>query len=304
MSPSTFVRRAFAVAALVIFSLSRAGAEVFAPVPAMGDDRWIIGAAEARDLIADGALLLDTRPEGPRASLPIAGAVPVAWTDFTEPGGTRKGKLLSYDAALTERLRAIGVSADRAVVVVADARESWGEDGRIVWTLRTLGHGRAVLVDGGVQALLAGGSVVAAPPGAGTFRVARTGAYDMTKEALAAALGKPGTVILDTREAREFAGETPYGEARGGHVPGARHVFYRDLVAADGTVLKGKALRDRLAALGVTEDATVVSYCTAGIRSGFVTAVLRDVGIDARNFAGSMTEWAASPAAEYPLVTE
>jgi thiosulfate/3-mercaptopyruvate sulfurtransferase len=48
----------------------------------------------------------------------------------------------------------------------------------------------------------------------------------------------------------------------------------------------------------------VIAYCTTGIRAGFVTAVLRNAGIDARNYAGSMTEWAAYPAEAYPLVGE
>lgn len=296
------IRRALALAATLVALATAIPARADVAPPA--SDHWVIEAPEARALIADGALLLDARPADARDAGPLAGAEPVEWTAFTNPDLPDKGKLLDDDAALTERLRDLGVSPDRPVVVVADPKASWGEDGRIVWTLRTLGHDRAFLVDGGVAALLAEGPVTAAPAGAGTFTVARTDAYGITKEALAAALGDPSVVILDTREDREFAGETPYGETRGGHVPGARHVFYRDLVAADGTVLKGEALRARLSDLGIAGDSTVVSYCTGGIRSGFVTAVLRDAGIDARNYAGSMWEWSAAPAADYPLVTE
>jgi len=113
----------------------------------------------------------------------------------------------------------------------------------------------------------------------------------------------PAQVIVDTREQREHDGETPYGETRGGHVPGARHIFYKDLVGDDGHVLPADKLKTKLAALGVTADSQVVSYCTGGIRSGFVTAVLNDAGVKARNYAGSMWEWSAAPAEEYPLVT-
>jgi len=102
---------------------------------------------------------------------------------------------------------------------------------------------------------------------------------------------------------RALAGCVPYGEVRGGHIPGARHLYFKDLVDAEGRVLAGEALAARLGDLGVTKTTKVVAYCTGGIRSGYVTAVLRDAGIDARNYAGSMWEWAASPAAEYPLET-
>jgi thiosulfate/3-mercaptopyruvate sulfurtransferase len=265
---------------------------------------WVIEADSARGLLADGALLFDTRNEDLRSALPVEGAVAVAWQDFTEPELPDKGKLLADDGVLAQKMRALGVSAGKPVVVIADSKAGWGEDGRIVWTLRSLGHAPSYLVNGGVQALLADGPVTLAKVTTGDFTVARTDDYAITKEDLKAGLGSTDLVILDTREPREYAGETPYGETRGGHVPGAKSLFYKDLVGEDGKILQGDALKARLTDLGVGPDTQVVSYCTGGIRSGFVTAVLRNAGVDARNYAGSMWEWSAGPAEEYPLVTE
>jgi thiosulfate/3-mercaptopyruvate sulfurtransferase len=265
--------------------------------------RWVIEAEEARSLLADGALLFDTRSEALKEARPVPGAVFVIWQDFAQSAAPVKGRLLDDDAVLTGKLRGLGVSRDRAVVVIADSKQGWGEDGRIVWTLRTLGHEHAYLVNGGIDALLEAGDLELAPAGTGDFTVARTEDYEITKEDLVARLGASGLVILDTREAREYAGETPYGESRGGHVPGARHLFYRDLVGEDGRILDGDALKARLAALGVGEQTEVVSYCTGGVRAGFVTAVLNNAGVRARNYAGSMWEWSAAPAEEFPLVS-
>ena len=175
----------------------------------------------------------------------------VAWQEFTEPDLPNKGKLLADDAALTKKLRALGVSAGKPVVVIADSRNGWGEDGRIVWTLRSLGHAQSYLVNGGVEALLADGPVTLATVTPGDFTVARTDDYAVTKEDLRAGLGSTDLVILDTREPREYAGETPYGESRGGHVPGAKPLFYKDLVGEDGKILQGDALKARLTDLGV-----------------------------------------------------
>src|SRR5690606_3900892 len=116
----------------------------------------------------------------------------------------------------------------------------------------------------------------------------------ITKEEILAVLGRPDVVILDTREAREFQGQTPYGESRGGHIPGARHLYFRDLLDKDGRLLQGEALQAVLRPLGIGAGTQVISYCTAGIRSAYVTAVLRDMGIDAKNYDASMAEWAAS----------
>ncbi len=265
---------------------------------------WIVEGAEARALLADGALLLDTRDEGLRGERSIEGAMPVAWQTFSQPDLPTKGRLLDDDAELTDRLRALGVSQGVPVVVVADSKAGWGEDGRIVWTLRSLGHSQSYLVNGGIDALLRESVSVQPVRLPGNFTVARTDAYDITRQELAGLIGRPDVVILDTREPREYQGETPYGEARGGHVPGARHLYFRDLVGADGKVLAGDALRERLSALGVGEGTEVVSYCTGGIRSGFVTSVLADAGIKARNYSGSMWDWASGDAQSYPLVSE
>ncbi len=307
MSKSSFLqisRRSFAIATIALVGGIVAGlpSGVLAETP--DTSHWVIDAAKARELLAGGAVLLDTRGQDLKDERPVAGAVPVVWQDFTNADLPNKGQLLADDAVLTEKLRALGISTAVPVVAIADSAKGWGEDGRIVWTLRTLGHENTFLVDGGVEALLAEGDLALKPVAVpGDFTVARTDAYEVKKEELVTLIDNPDVVILDTREPREYAGETPYGESRGGHIPGARHIFYKDLVGPDGKIVEGDALKARLAELGVGEDTQVVSYCTGGIRSGFVTAVLNDLGVKARNYPGSMWEWSAQDAEAYPLVT-
>ena len=69
---------------------------------------------------------------------------------------------------------------------------------------------------------------------------------------------------------------------------------WKQVFAADGYNVKDKStLRAELAAMGVTQDSTVVAYCTGGIRSGFMYMVLRWAGYEsAQNYDGSWWEWA------------
>lgn len=300
----TFIRVALAAALVLPLSGGFAAAATIAtPTVAFASD-WIVDAATARQLIAGGALVLDARDDKLKAAQPLPGAVPVLWRQFTETEKPNIGKLLADDGELTRRLQAVGVSAGRPVVVIADATQGWGEDGRIVWMLRTLGHTEAVSIDGGIAALVADGEPAIAAVGTpGDFVVARTEAYEVTRDDLRSLLGRPDVVVLDTREQREYDGQTPYGESRGGHVPGAKHIWYKDLLAADGSLLPRDQLQQRLAELGVSPDVEIVSYCTGGIRSGWVTTVLNDLGLKAKNYAGSMWEWSAQPADQFPLVT-
>ena len=265
---------------------------------------WVIPVTEAKKLISQGAVVLDVRGQDLKNAAPLANAVSVEWPYFTKDDKAEKGQLLEDDAELTKKIQALGISANAPVIVVADSKNGWGEDGRIVWTLRTLGHPAVFFVDGGVVALTRDGDPGIKPiAGNGDFQVKRVSTFEIKKEELRQRLGDKSIVILDTREPREYAGETPYGEVRGGHVPGAKHIFYKDFLNADGDVLPPDQIKAKLASLGVTADTEVVSYCTGGIRSGFVTTVLNNAGVKARNYAGSMWDWSNASAEEYPLVT-
>jgi thiosulfate/3-mercaptopyruvate sulfurtransferase len=274
-----------------------------AAVGAVDDDMdWIVSPEAARELIQAGALVIDVREKSFFRLNGLDNAVSVAWEDLSQPDLPTKGKLLADDALLTKKLRALGVWKNRPIVVVGDPANGWGEDGRVSWALRTLGHPRAVIADGGVDALKKTGSLkIQAAKIPGDFSVARTQRWEVGKEELQAQLKKPTLVMFDVREPREFKGETPYGESRGGHVPGAKGLWFKELIGKDGKLLPAAAIEKRLAANGVTKDSEIVSYCTGGIRSAWFTAVLTDMGYKARNYAGSMWEWSASPAAQYPL---
>lgn len=273
------------------------------------DGDWVVTAAQALADAQAGALLLDARTAAQHAAGHVAGAVRVDWQVFSAPGESERGDLHPDDARLQAALVALGVRGEVAVRVVGDPVAGWGEDGRIVWTLRALGHDDAALVDGGHAAMVAAGAAVttaasAAP--AGAFTVRRTGAHAITTAALRELVDSRGpAVIVDAREPREYAGETPYGERRGGHLPGAVSLHYQSLLAPGGALLPREELQARLAAAGITADRPVVVYCTGGVRSGWFVVVLRALGFgDARNYAGSMWQWAAGPAAEYPLVID
>jgi thiosulfate/3-mercaptopyruvate sulfurtransferase len=277
--------------------------------------RWIVSAAEAEQLITQGATVLDVRPAIMQRRGTVVGSVAVTWRQFSEPDFPHQGQLLADPAKLTEQLQWAGVERDRPVVVIGAPPQDWGKAGRIVWMLRNLGHEAAVLVDGGYRALATTDIAVttelrhqATQPGDFTIQDGR--AWEVQHDELqawvsemqAGRLVASPVIILDTRELREFKGETPYGEQRGGHVPGAIHLHYQDLMDGDGKLLPRAEIRQMLAEMGISEEAIVVAYCTGGIRSAWVTAVLADLGWAARNYAGSMWEWAAFSEETHPLV--
>lgn len=276
-----------------------------APVYA-GESDWVVSANEAKALIdADEATVLDTRGKLSWIAGHVPRSAPIKWQDFSYSKAPNKGKLLDNDATLTQKLRELGVSKDRPVLVVGKPPKNWGEDGRIVWMLRTLGHEDAALVEGGYSALKEAGVKMTrkrAKTPAGDFTVKRTHKYSIDRDELRKKFKAKDVVVVDTREEREYEGKTPYGESRGGHVPGAKHLYYTDLMDSKGRILPKAKIEKKLKALGVTPDKTVVAYCTGGVRSAWLVAVLADSGYpNAVNYAGSMWEWSAGDAKKYPL---
>lgn len=268
--------------------------------------RWIVSAREAVLLIEQKATLLDARG-GTFITQRLEGAIAVNWQQFSRQEDPHRGRLREDDQQLTEQLQSLGISQDRPIVVFANPPEGWGEDGRIVWMLRTLGHQQAVLVDGGWRSLVeAGVSHQKGKPAArqlGDFVVTRDPTWDIQRDELHNQLEAVNLRLIDTREPREFAGKTPYGERRGGHLPGAINLYFKDLLTLDGRLLDESQLRAKLRDLGITPYDQIVVYCTGGIRSGWLTAVLTTLDFAVQNYAGSMWEWSAAPANLYPLET-
>ncbi|MDY6940382.1 MAG: rhodanese-like domain-containing protein [Cyanobacteriota bacterium] len=263
---------------------------------------WVVSAHRAKVLIEEGATLLDARSSGLLGGNSIDGAIPVRWQDFSQPDNPDRGKLLEDDRLLTQKLRAIGISHDRPVVTIGDPVGGWGEEGRIVWMLRSLGHRQAVFVDGGAVALAQVDlAAIASPVPPGNFTIERQGWWSIDLETLLQSLNKENWVVLDTREPREYAGATPYGETRGGHIPGAVHLYYKTLLATDGKLLDRQTILRQLQNWGITPDSVAIAYCTGGVRSAWLTAVLVDLGFEAKNYPGSMWEWSANP--QLPMAT-
>ena len=195
------------------------------------------------------------------------------------------------------RLAARGVSPDRPVVVVGDWEAGWGGEGRVCWMLRYLGHAESYVLSGGVRdyeaafGLVDGYSPVASasaalwPPLQAEVRA--------TKASVAGSLG--AALVIDSRTRREYEDAVEYGVARAGHIAGAVSWPWTGLF--EGRSLRPcVALKEAWAALGNLSQPVVI-YCTGGIRSGFLWAVMEHCGVAlAANYDGSAWEWAADPA--------
>jgi len=108
--------------------------------------------------------------------------------------------------------------------------------------------------------------------------------------------------IWDTRRTEEFTGIEETDNRRVGHIPGARHLSWTDLLSGEDIEGEPRYVKPRaelehlLAQLGLRRDKTVVTYCQSGIRAAFCQLVLETLGYRRhRLYDASMGEWANLP---------
>lgn len=251
---------------------------------------------QAAKLVAQGATVLDAR--GLHARPPyIAGAQVIAWETLRDHGG-KNGQLDANTTRMRAQLTHLGVSTERPVLVYGAMDKGWGEEGRLWWTLRYLGHRRVYVLDGGIAAWLKQRLPTTKtrpqPKSAGVWKTSIEPALriDLSRQRGA----KKNQQVIDSRTPAEFGGATPYGEQRGGHLPGAIHLYWKTLIGKDGLLLDRRRLLALLDQRGIDRTKPIAVYCTGGVRSAFVVAVMHHLGLEqAQNDDGSFWRWAQDP---------
>ena len=122
----------------------------------------------------------------------------------------------------------------------------------------------------------------------------------ISRDGVLAGLVDPDRVLLDARSPEEYDGERvkplpgfDHGAERKGRIPGARHLFYRELLNDDNTFKPADELRRIFEARGATPDKDLVAYCRLSHRASLLWFVARYLlGYPRfRSYDGSWTEW-------------
>jgi len=247
----------------------------------------------------DKVIIVDSRPDTEYNKGHIPGAVNATWQSWCDmqgkPGESGWGVVLPKDE-LSSKIAALGISGEKPVIVYAQP-PGWGEDGCILWMLKMAGVENAKMLDGGYAAWEAAGndtSEEAVKPTAAAFKIAKLDEnLTASTEYIKNNLGK--VKIIDSRSDKEYKGATDYGEARGGHLPGAISIPFENMFNQDNTLKNSEQLKQMFTKAGLKPDDEIVTYCTAGIRSGYMALVMRAVGFEkARNYDASFYEWAGN----------
>ena len=248
----------------------------------------------------ENILLVDARGEDSAKKGTIEGAIAVTWQMFAAvsdgaAGDPMWGTILEPEE-LSAALSATGISPDKEIILFAAAQNGWGDDGRILWELVAAGFPNVKMVDGGYDALVAAGAPTT--KGGADYVPAEVNITSIDETHLIntddLVANYDNYVIVDVRADEEYNGEVLYGEAAGGHLPGAIHIRYTDLFNDDCTLKSNEEIVAMMEAAGLQTTDQIVTYCTAGIRSAYMQLILEMCGFEnTLNYDESYYRWCA-----------
>lgn len=240
-----------------------------------------------------------TRPE--RALIP--GARAVFWKDLAWHPLERE---LATGELLSQRLFELGAGEGSRIVLAGEPTQFAAY---VLWTLRVRGYTDIAYLDGGIEAWKAAGAPTGeqAPRESATTPLAvpeptpEQEQLRIGRDDVRALLDDDEVVLLDYRTPQEYAGERvsgptapiDHGAERHGRIPGAKPLFFRELLDEHGR-LKPKAELQELVSNTLTGDPRlIINYCRLSHRSTLGWIALSEVlGYgNVRVYDGSWTEW-------------
>ena len=229
----------------------------------------------------------------------LPGAVHCEWTTdlaAPPPPSGHPRWMLATPEDFARVMSRFGISNDTTVVAYDS---EGGHHGARLWLgLRRYGHDACALMEGGIQKWeregrpLGTGDVT--PPPATFVPRPRDGVV-ATKGEVLEAVRRGDPWLLDVRRETEYTGQEVRA-ARGGHIPGAVHLLWREALRDDWTLKDPDELEEMYQNAGFGPETSTITYCQAGVRAAFTHLVLTALGHpDVRTYDGSWEEWGNDP---------
>jgi len=206
--------------------------------------------------------------------------------------------------AMAKLFGRLGIGPQSTVVLCGDPVQ-YGS--YAFWSFTMAGHKNLRLLDGARRKWVIEGRPLSrtvprfpavdypVPTGNASMRIGRRNVRDNLKN--------PKRVLIDVRSPEEYKGErvseysfpVDHGAQRTGRIPGARHLYFKELLNEDDTFKSPEQLRRVLAGAGIAPDKVddVVVYCRLSHRATIAWVALGHIlgHGNIKIYDGSWTEW-------------
>ena len=260
--------------------------------------RLIEPAQLAEHLSNPDLIIIDLSSASQYALAHVPGAIHVEPGELVHGAPPAPG-MLPDAPRLQALLQRIGLKDSSHVVAMDDEGGGWA--GRMLWTLACVGHDRWSYLNGGLPAWLSAGQAATAEvpsPQPSKFTInleTLEGAPRIRLEALRQTVGDGTTQVWDCRSIGEYLG-ADVRAARGGHIPGARHLDWLDLMDPERALRIPEDVESRIARAGIDHTQRVVVHCQSHHRSALAWLVGTLLGFrEIVAYDGSWSEWGNHP---------
>lgn len=250
--------------------------------------------------------IIDVRPAKDYEAGHIPGAIHLERKAFEDPNAPVDGTIATPEQ-INRLLSNAGIANDDALVVYSSIKDSPQMASRFWWVMDIYGHKNVRVLDGGIEGWTASGGQLAAGKGKALPKADyHVRNMDLTQLAFKDDVlnRASGVVLLDVRTPKEYDGSViSEGAGRGGRIPGAVHLFFKDSLDENGFFKSPEALKTLFASRGITADTDVIVYCMRAHRASSTIMALRELlGYQkVRGYNGSWIEWSNIPS--LPLET-
>lgn len=199
-----------------------------------------------------------------------------------------------------------GITPDTHVIVYDDKAAAFG-GARLWWMLRSIGHKKVQVLNGGLQAAKNAGLPLSTEPytaqAVQPYPVPSeySGTVDIEEAGKAAkAVDK---VVIDVRETPRYLGQTEPIDLIAGHIPGAVNLPYVLNMDANNKYLSPEALKtayDKI--IGNVKPEDVIVHCGSGVTACHTLLGMDYAGIRGpKLYVGSWSEWSRR---DLPIATD
>lgn len=193
-------------------------------------------------------------------------------------------------------LQKLGITAHTHVIVYDD-KNGGNAAARLWWMLRSIGHEKVQVIDGGFQAAVQAGfpttNKIESPKSVGKYKVESWNLPLSDLNEVEKVAKTEDHMVIDVRDASRFAGLTEPIDTIAGHIPGATNIPFTENLNADGRFLAPEILKEKYEeALRNLKPGNVIVHCGSGITACHTLLAMDYAGLPIpKLYVGSWSEW-------------
>jgi len=192
-----------------------------------------------------------------------------------------------------KKLEEIGVNETKHVIAYDDQDGPFAA--RLWWLLKYLGHPKVSVLNGnysGWKALGYATSKELPEIDKTDFKAVIQSEMITDIDQVKEMMVKESYKLVDARAPERYSGEAEPMDKKAGHIPGAENYFWKETRTDYGEMKSTNELKEYFSSLDDSNTQPVV-YCGSGVTASATVLALDNIGVNAKLYPGSWSDWAS-----------